>query len=179
MWFLRRQIKGQPALEFLSIYSWALISILLLIAVVTVVATSQGKLIYPPPHCYIAPSFPCYGAYIMTNSIGTVALVILNNNLGVPVYFPANSFEISPSYSNKTYGGQCLPSTASHANTIVCEASLAGFSSSLGTELGPNFEIRYSICEKTCAGGLPVYNTSGTAQLTVSPYSANAVNAIV
>jgi hypothetical protein len=52
---------------------------------------------------------------------------------------------------------------------VYCEASLGSFYVSEGTELNPNFIIRYRIC-RTCSNNLPLYNTSGSALLSVSPY---------
>ena len=173
MGVLEGGMKGQPAVEFLSIYSWTLIGVILFVVVISVLATAQTKSVYPPPHCYITSSLPCYGTYIMTNSIGTIAVLIFNNDLGTQIGFPNNAFAISPSYTGTTYYGQCAPANAITGAVVVCNATLAGFSTYLGTQLGPNFVLSYRICGAACSNTLPVYNTSGTAVLAVSPYTPN------
>ena len=176
MGFLDRRIKGQPAIEFLSVYAWALLSVILLVVVVTVLASSQSKNIYPPSHCYITPAFPCYNMYIMSNSVGTVALIIFNNNFGRPIDFPSNAFSISPTYANTIYTGQCIPANVAVGGVAYCNATLSGYSTSVGTVLSPNFVVSYRICEKACSNTLPIYNTSGSAEVTVSPYNALVTN---
>lgn len=174
MGVLESRVKGQPAIEFLSVYSWTLIAIILFIVVISVLSTAQTKAVYPPPHCYITASLPCYGTYIMTNSIGTIAVLIFNNDLGVTMSFPNNAFAVSPGYTNVLYYGQCVPTNAIRDAVIDCNATLSGFSTYLGTEITPTFVVSYRICGATCANTLPIYNTSGTATLTVSPYTPNA-----
>jgi hypothetical protein len=173
---LEGRAKGQPALEFLSTYVWVLITIILFVVIVSVLATSETKASYPPSHCYITPALPCYGAFVMTNSIGTESYILLTNDLNRPVIFPTNSFGFDPVYSNKTYYGQCIPSVVGVGDYAVCNASLAGYNPSIGTELGPNFFISYIICaDNKCLNPSSTYNTSGSAQLTVSPYSPLAL----
>lgn len=164
-------MKGQPALEFLTIYSWSIVAVILFMVVATVLATAQSKQIYPPSHCYITPSMPCYGMYIMSNSTGNMALVIFTNELGTSMSFPSNSFLVKPTFANSTFYGSCAPSSALSGNFVYCKANLTGFYTTLGTELNPNFQIGYRICT-ACSNSLPIYNTSGSALLTVSPYSS-------
>lgn len=166
-------LKAQSTIEFLSIYSWTLISVILLAVVVSVFATSQSKNVYPPSHCYITPNLQCGALPVMSNSIGSVAAVAFVNDLGAAVSFPNNAFEITPQYTsgNEAYYGQCAPSTASNGKVVVCNASLGSLSLSLGTHMEPTFIISYRICNgASCSSNLPVYNTSGNAEVVVSPY---------
>ena len=166
--------KGQPAVEFLTIYSWVISSVIMFLVLGVAISSATGKQVYPPAHCYITPSFPCYGAYVMTNSIGTEAVVIMSNGMGTQIQFPSNSFTVKPTFANSIYYGSCLASNSIPYNTVYCEATLEGYYPSLGTELNPNFIISYRIC-RACSNNLPVYNTSGSALLTVSPYYAKFV----
>ena len=165
----RRIMKGQPAVEFLTIYSWVIISVMLVVVLGAAIASSNSKQAYPPAHCYITPSFPCYGAYIMTNSISSEMVVILGNGMGTEIQFPSNSFSVRPTFADEVYYGSCLASNSLPYNTIYCEAELGNYYPGIGTVLNPNFVINYRICT-ACSNTLPVYNTSGSALLTVSPY---------
>ncbi len=172
-------MRAQPALEFLSTYSWALILVILFTALVAVFATIQNKEAYPPSHCYITPSLPCYSMYVMENSIGTVALVVFTNELGSQISFPSESFVVSPSYAPTTYSGRCIPANVMNGAVVACNAILIGYHISLGTELAPSFEVKYSICSSgVCSGPLPLYNTSGSAELVVSPYTPNYLDSL-
>jgi hypothetical protein len=173
---LEGRMKGQPALEFLSIYAWILITILLLVVVVAVLASSQSRQSYPPSHCYITISFPCYGIYVMTNSIGSVSLILFNNVLGTTVSFPNNAFAFNLAYTGTTYYGQCVPVNAVSGATVACNATLPNYHPSLGIQLDPSFVISYKICGTSCSGTLSVYNSSGSGTLTVSPYVAHFRN---
>lgn len=169
-------MKAQPALEFLSVYSWTLISVILFAVVAAVLATAQTKQIYPPSYCYVTPTFPCYAMYVMSNSVGSVALMIFTNNLGAQISFPHNSFRVYPTYTNTSFTGQCIPTNAVSGTVISCNATLSsgtvsGYNPALGTELNPNFVLSYNVCGAVCSNSLPVYNTSGEAQLVVSPYA--------
>lgn len=163
-------MKGQPAIEFLSVYSWSIIGIILFVAVASVLASSQSKQVYPPSYCYIMPGLPCYGAYIMSNSIGTASLIIFTNELGVTLSLPANAIAMNPTYANTIYYGQCIPANAVQGAVISCNVTLTSFGTSLGSELNPNFLLSYKICGSSCSGTLAIYNTSGSAEVTVSPY---------
>ncbi len=170
------QIKAQPAVEFLTVYSWTILAVILFAVFALALASAQSKQIYPPSHCYITTTLPCYSMFVMSNSIGSVALVIFTNNLGVQIGFPSNAFSISPTYANTIYYGQCLPSNALQGDVVSCYAELGSYMPALGAEINPNFEVSYRICASSCPSSLPVYNTSGTSQLTVSPYVQNFRN---
>jgi hypothetical protein len=177
-----RSLKAQQAIEFISVYAWALLGLTLFIAIVIAISTGQNKLIYPSARCYIEPAFPCYNMYVMPNSlVGSVVTLVFTNNLGNPLWFPPNSFYVSIGGNN--YSGACYPEGQNTGLGIYCYAGTPGFSPSLGTQLQPSFYISYNICQdalysasgETCQGKsldeLPVYNTSGSALLTVSPYT--------
>jgi|GEM_PF-6148895 hypothetical protein len=169
-------MKGQPAIEFLSVYSWTLIAIILFTVVASVLASAQSKQVYPPSYCYITIGLPCYGMYVMSNSLGTFSLIIFTNELGVTLNFPNNAIKINPTYLNSSYYGQCVPTNAVVGAVVSCSAAFPGFSTSLGTEMNPNFLLSYKICGSSCSGTLAVYNTSGAAEVAVSPYAAHFRN---
>jgi hypothetical protein len=108
---------------------------------------------------------------MFTNSTSTKFIVIIQNNLGVRLFFPVNSLLVSPGYfQNTAYGGNCLPQNALVGSTIVCNATFTGFGSTVGSQLNPKFTISYELCDPTCTP--KVYNTTGNAVTTLSPYKS-------
>ena len=113
-------MKEQSAIEFLTTYSWAFLILgLFIISIVSIVALpGKSAVTYQPESCYISPSFPCTEPFMATNSLGTLFLVIFQNNLGTGIYFPENTLAyngivVTPSFtSNVTYGGYCYPQNA-------------------------------------------------------------------
>lgn len=130
---------------------------------------STGTLTYAPQSCYITPQLYCIQALIMTNSISTQFIAMLNNNMGTSIKFAsANSFIVVPFYySSASYGGTCTPQDAGPGALITCTATVPS-SLTIGTQLNPRFSLSYQICSPSCGG--QVYNTSGQAISTAVPY---------
>ncbi len=165
-----KEKKVQPALEFLSVYSWAFIFLVVSIAVLVVLANVNKNIAYPPSKCFLTQSLVCQRLYVMSNSLGTYVLIIFTNNLGEEISFPNNAFEISPTYANQIYYGQCYPTNAVVTSTVSCNAAISSYKPPIGAVLTPRFTISYKICGTSCSGSLSVYNTSGTSTVTVSLY---------
>lgn len=180
------RMKTQQAIEFITVYAWALIGLTLFIAIVIAISGSQSSNAYPSARCYIEPSFPCYNMYVMPNSAigGSIITLIFSDDLDNDLYFPVNAFSIRLPSGNFT--GTCYPEGPNSGIGIYCYAVAYGYSPSAGTQLNPTFYISYSVCSnedyyqfqtfeyETCQGKvgalLPIYNTSGSAELQVSPY---------
>lgn len=167
-------MKVQSAIEFLTTYSWAFLTLgIFVVTVISVVfSPSRGAETFIPEACYISPSFPCYQAVMYTNSISTSFLVLFQNNLGVGLRFPSsNSLLLSPFYfKNTTYWGGCLPLNTLVGSTVMCNATFTGQGLTVGAQLEPRFTINYKICSPICTN--QIYNTSGTAVTVVSPYKS-------
>lgn len=162
-------MKLQPAIEFLSVYTWTILGVIIFVAIIIALSIGLGKTTYPPSTCYISPTLQCTKMYITLGQPSPVAYLFFTNELGRTIGFSVNSFSIRPTYLNNTYYGTCSPTTALNGNFVECTAILTGYSASLGTQLNPTFSISYDICGSICAGSITVYNTSGSATLTVSP----------
>ncbi len=141
-----------------------------IVSVVTIVSIpSAGTLTYAPQSCYITPQLNCVQALIMTNSISTQFITMLDNNVGTGIKFAsANAFVVVPSYlSSTSYGGTCTPQDASPGALITCTATIPS-SFTIGTQLNPRFSLSYQVCSPSCGG--QVYNTSGEAVSAAVPY---------
>ena len=165
-------MRTQSAIEFLTTYSWAFLVIgLFVVSVLSILALpTSGTPVYLPSFCYISPSFPCYQALVLTNSIGANFMVLFQNNLGAQILFQQpNSIVVTPSlYGGASYGGSCYPLSAIIGATVICNVSIVGNTFSTGTQLSPTFTLIYQICTPRCTK--QVYNTSGTATTVAEPY---------
>jgi len=166
-------MRAQSAVEFLTTYSWAffVIGIFVVGTLALIFIPSKGTPTYAPESCYIQPSLPCFQAVVLTNSTSSKFLVVLQNNLGVKMYFPQNSLTMTPNYNGGTsYVGSCLPQNAISGSTVICNATLTGYISSTGSQLNPRFAINYQLCTPGCSN--TIYNTTGTAIVISTPYKS-------
>lgn len=117
--------------------------------------------------CYLTPSLTCYQSVMVSNSLGSWFVVIIQNNLGVGLSFPANSIYFSPyfpsnsTYVGASYVGTCLPQSAPKGATFICNVTMSGAHASVGSQITGAFTISYKICSPTCSS--QVYNTTGSA----------------
>ncbi len=160
--------KGQSAIEFISVYSWSLIILVVTMTVIAAFVFTRGTTTYSPSYCYLGPSLPCQGLEISTNALGATATLIFINDLGTGLAFPSNSFSIISAVGIPAAKGLCYPANAVRGSIEICNATIPGFRPSVGAQLNPAFTITYQICQKACAS--QIYNTSGTATLFVAPH---------
>ena len=164
-------MRGQSAIEFLTTYSWAFLLLGIFVSAIALISLSSnaGISTLVPSSCYIAPSLPCSQAAVSGNALGSTFVLILQNNLGVKLSFPANAIQVKPSmYTSNTYLGTCLPQTVSSGSTFICSVKLSNFNPAVGSQLNPSFILKYKLCSPTCTA--QVYNTSGTALTSMMPY---------
>ena len=164
-------MRGQSSVEFLTTYSWAILLLGIFVGVVALMflSSSNGLTTFAPSSCYVTPSLPCSQAVVSGNSMGSTFIVILQNNQGVTISFPANAIQVKPStYTSNTYSGVCLPQIAPAGSTFICSVPLTNFNPAVGSQLGPSFTLKYQLCSPSCTA--QVYNTSGTAITSMTPF---------
>jgi hypothetical protein len=160
-------------MEFIATYSWAfmLMAIVLSSIYIIVMAPASGPT-FDQSLCYVSQSLPCYQAVMLANSTGSKFIAILQNGMGVSMYFPAGTFLVYPVYmSNVSYAGSCLPQTAPPGATVVCNVTLSGYGPAVGSEINPSFSMGYQVCPD-CNDSGPYYNTSGVSALSVAAYDS-------
>ena len=160
--------KGQSAIEFLSVYTWTFLLLMVILTFATIISTTSRQTSYTPSYCYLEPQMPCYQAILAYNSVSlkSTAYVLITDNLGTPIYFSGNSFSINPALSSTSYYGNCGSGEFGSSNSIICTADLGSYKPSAGAQLNPRFTISYRICNTAlCANVMntPLYNTTGYA----------------
>ncbi len=160
-----KRSMAQPAIEYLSTFSVAMLILAIVIAIVGLMLFNNNTSTLVPSSCYISAQLHCYQFVVSNNGIETEAAVVFTNDLGLGIYFPNNAFYVFPRSSQESYSGSCYPANAIAGATITCSVLMPGYAPSVGSQLQPDFQIKYSECSN---GSCLNYNTSGTSNLYVS-----------
>ena len=165
---IRKKEKFQASIEYLSTFSIALLIILIILAVVGLnLFGNNSAQNFATSSCYLSAELQCSQIAISNNGVATSAIIIFTNNLGRQINFEnSNSIMVTSSTTQKSYFGNCYPANAVPGATVVCNATLAGYSPSVGEQLSPTFQLKYSECIN---GQCSNYNTSGSGITYVSP----------
>lgn len=165
-------MKTQSSIEYLSVFTVALVIIIIVIAIVAMLFVNQNTSTstYTSSSCYISPQIDCQQLVVATNGVKTTAIIAFTNNLGQTMHFTANSFVVYPSYSQSSYYGMCYPANALQGAFVICNATLTGYNPSAGTQLNPRFQLTYLQCQgEVCTTATPTtYNSAGTGTVYVS-----------
>lgn len=165
----RPKIKLQTAIEYLSIYAWALIILVIAISVIAFLSLSgSNSSTYLPSSCYISAELNCQQMYFMSNSTGSKAFIFVQNNMGANMSMPANAFTIQPGLSTSLYSGNCYPANAIPGTSIECVAFIPGYNVNLGTQLNPKIQLSYWTCTKKCIAS--EFESSGSSTVYVSGF---------
>ncbi len=178
---LLRNTKLQSALELLTTYSWAFLIIAIFIAAAALASGSRAPTSYLTSTCNINPEFQCLQSVLSGYNAATPIKfsVLFTNDLGAPVYFPSNSFNVTVTNIGTSgihsYKGNCTPQLASKGAQIMCISQIPGTQvPSTGSQASVSFLMNYSICNNmqpsSCSGS---YKTTGFSIQPVSPPGAS------
>lgn len=112
-------VKNQSALEFLITYSWAIAIIGLVLAILGIYFTGLPK----PSlkfQCIISPQFPCYDAFISTNSTGSWVYFSFQNKMDKSIRI--NKAFVT--YNSINFTGSCSPSTIYPNSYSICKIQI-------------------------------------------------------
>ncbi|MDE1859955.1 MAG: hypothetical protein KGH67_05525 [Candidatus Micrarchaeota archaeon] len=161
-----KKSKAQMSIEYLSIFTAALILLIIVIAIVSTLLTNSKTPTPVTSACYLSAQLSCQQLSISTsNGIASTAILVFTNNLGTTLTFPTNALVVYPTSSQSSFVGACFPTNAIQGSTVFCNATLIGYRPAAGTELNPRFQVSYNQCSgKLCS----TFNTSGTSTTYVS-----------
>ncbi len=172
----------QSAIEMLSVYSWALILIAMVIVLVFVLSGPFAPARYLGSSCNIQPLMRCANTYLApyTKSGDPIKFtLIFYNNLGVTLNFTKSAFNITTSNLGQkgtlNSSGACLPSIAHAGAEVICTADIYGsVEPPLYSSVSDSFKIGYYICKGgSCSGP---YVSTGTSIQELSPGAISLVN---
>ncbi len=171
-------MKLQSSLEYLSTFSMALIVVTVVIAIVGVVwyallSPKQSTLL--PSSCILSTQLNCFQFAVGNNGAKSVAAVVFTNNLGQPIYFPQNAFEVLPTTANSAFYGACLPANAPQGATVVCNVTLSGYNPPIGTQLAPRFQVSYGECSAGQCTNLSTFGSGTTYVSSQLPFEGVTV----
>ncbi|MEM0154391.1 MAG: hypothetical protein QW814_00970 [Methanothrix sp.] len=178
----KRSFRLQSAIEMLSVYSWAIIVIAMVVALVFTISGPFSPAQYLGQSCNIQPLMLCLHTYLAPyiNSGEPIKFsLIFVNNMGVTLNFTGQNFNVTMNNvgqkgeTNST--GSCLPVIAHAGTEIVCTAYVYGsVEPPMYSSVSSTFSIGYYVCKgNSCSGP---YISTGSSIQTISPGSAQLVN---
>ena len=143
-------MKGQSAIEFISVYGFMLIIAALFIALVILFAFSAQNSIQTS-QCNGFSGLYCSSAQVVYNAIArnSLILIALNSEQSAPV----NIIGINVIVDNATYSGTCTPSVAAPAERVDCIAGVNAIKR-MGQQIVGSYTINGQYCNS------PLYNVS-------------------
>ncbi|MCL4371771.1 hypothetical protein M1373_00400 [Candidatus Marsarchaeota archaeon] len=171
-------MKLQSALEMMSVYSWALLLIAIVVAFVFLLTGPFAPAQYLASTCNIQPLMLCTSTYITAYHVSPPLPIeftlVFTNNLGVSIKFLPGSINLTASNigskGTNSYAGTCAPQTAPTGSQVVCTVGIPGsVEPAAGTSIVANFKLYYDTCSgSTCTGP---YISTGTATTQLEPAS--------
>lgn len=143
-------MKGQSAIEFISVYGFMLIIASLFIALVVLFAFSAQNSIQTS-QCNGFSGLYCTSAQVVYNSIAKNSLIFIA--LDSEQSAPVNIIGINVVVSNATYSGTCKPSVAAPAERVNCIAGVNAIKR-IGQQIVGSYTINGQYCNS------PLYNIS-------------------
>ncbi len=167
--------KSQSALELLTVYSWALLVIGVLLAIAFIVALSNNQANYLSPTCTIQPLLPCSDSLLSTTPIKYY--ITFTNDLQIPMNFTANAINVTTegigSSGTEHSFGYCYPGFALPGTSVVCTANVSGsYGATSGRQAGVFFTLSYYLCNsdsQSSCNTASSYKTSGLSLQTIEP----------
>jgi hypothetical protein len=178
----KRSFRLQSAVEMLSVYSWAIILIAMVVAMVFALSGPFTPAQYLGSSCNIQPLMLCLHSYLAPyiNSGEPIKFsLIFVNNMGVTLNFTGQHFNVTMNNvgqkgeTNST--GSCLPLIAHAGTEVICTAYVYGsVEPPMYSSVSSAFSIGYYVCKgSSCSGP---YTSTGSSIQTISPGSAQLVN---
>jgi hypothetical protein len=152
--------KGQPAIEYLTTYGWALLIIAIAIAgIYLLTSSSQGTV---QQMCSLQTGAACQDIVIGGTSSGSNAILLMTNSQSEPIVNPV--LEINAS-GNGASTAACTPNVVLPGGSAICNVNVPGTYAN-GQLIISKIYFSGVLCPSgnaiTCAGGQPVTIT-GTA----------------
>jgi uncharacterized protein (UPF0333 family) len=133
---IKKQKKGQAALEFMMTYGWAILALITTVAVFAFIVPHTGDL--TTNKCIFGAETPCLGAQLNSRNV----TILLQNGLGQTIY-NINANMTTPINNNCTVSKTTLK--AEEKLTIVCDNSIV--------KIKPNSKIRMTVKYKKVKNG--------------------------
>ena len=180
--FRKKSFVLQSAVEMLSVYSWAIILIAMVVALVFALSGPFAPSQYLGSSCNIQPLMLCLHTYLApyVNSGEPIKFsLIFVNNMGVTLNFTGQHFNVTmynvgqKGETNST--GSCLPAIARAGTEVVCTAYVYGsVEPPMYSSVSSAFSLGYYVCRgSSCSGP---YTSTGSSIQTISPGSAQLAN---
>jgi hypothetical protein len=113
-------MKNQSAIEFLITYSWAIVIITIVVAILAAIFFALPK---PTQKfsCFISPAFPCSDALVSLNSTNATLYFVIQNKVEQKVNITNAFLNVTTTYPPKIFKGSCYPSILYPNSYAVCK----------------------------------------------------------
>ncbi len=174
-------LKQQSAIEFLTVYSFALITLTFMLTISFLISSSVTPQTTLYSQCNIEPLMPCEEALITYNGIGfSTYTVLFRSDINYVIYFPQNALNVTTTgvgvQGRQHTFGNCYPQYASIYTQVICTAKISGTTHpSYGSDVNSPFSLTYSMCNSYSQGSCQSgnYLTTGYSLETLSPAYTN------
>ncbi len=169
-------MKEQSAIEMITTYSWAILIIAIVIAIILILIGFKPPSDYLQSECNIDPLLPCVDTLLVYNSSGPmVYTIVFKNNLGRPINISSNGFNLTTTDMGRSSGtnhylGNCTPGYVSNGGEVMCRVNITGpIKAAVGTSTTTPFYFEYRICSSPTNCGNTFYKTTGYSTQIVAP----------
>lgn len=170
-------MKQQSAVEFLTVYSFALITLTFMLTISFLISSSVTPQTTLYSQCNIEPLMPCEEALISYNAVGFSTYTLLfRSDINYVLYFPQNALNLTTTGVGvpgtlHTFGN-CYPQYASLYTQVICIANVPGATHpSYGDDVDSPFSLTYNLCNSYLPGSCQSgnYLTTGYSIESLSP----------
>ncbi len=169
-------MKEQSAIEMITTYSWAILIIAIVIAIILILIGFKPPSDYLQSECNIDPLLPCVDTLLVYNSTGPMEYtIIFKNDLGRSINISSNGFNLTTtnigrSTGTNNYLGNCTPEYVTSGGEVMCRVNITGpVKAAVGTSTTTPFNFEYKICSSSSKCGDTVYKTTGYSTQIVAP----------
>jgi len=113
-------MKNQSAIEFLLTYSWAIVIVTIVVALLVAIFFALPK---PTAKfsCFISPAFPCTDALVSLNSTNATLYFVIQNKAGQKISISNAFLNVTSTYPSKAFAGSCAPSIVYPNSFTICK----------------------------------------------------------
>ena len=136
-------LRGQSAVEFLSVYGFVILVIAIAIAVLVLFMAIPKTIL--PTQCTFLSGFSCVdGIYTINSTAGTNSILLISATDMQPGIVNISSFKGYIDFHEST-SGYCVPSVATEGQKVYCIANI-GVTPSFGSVYFGTFDIYANYC---------------------------------
>ncbi|MGC8647941.1 MAG: hypothetical protein ACP5SJ_00380, partial [Candidatus Micrarchaeia archaeon] len=166
--------KGQSALEFLSTYAFAFLTISIVLLLLIMFSSIPKSSL--PEQCSFYSGFQCLDSALVVNASGAPELLVIASD-SEPGVVNISSFSAFLNF-HSSKSGYCVPSVATAGEKVYCIANFTGSGVTLGSVYTGTFRVSANYCANSPAN-ISAYCPSGSEYTYGGSIRAQATKAVL